>query len=273
MKHPRNPSDADFSAALPPDLRELDRELSAIRIEERPSFGPELEGELLREWQAGPAEEKRSFRPGMRMLAAACMAMIMVAGLAVPSARASVARLVRTVLAEAAPSLFTEAPEQELPQIVVSEPSEVAPSSEATATAEVSAPVLDLEEEQGPEVINDLPSVESSYPEIMFRDEAEKTIASYYPVQLQRAGVGGAVRLMLWVDAEGKVDNVNMRSGSGYRSLNLAAMRAARELRFRPATRAGTAVGTYVEFTVNFVPPNIGGGSDPDANPLEGPTG
>jgi TonB family protein len=272
MTERRNPSDADLSAALPPELRELDRELSAIRIEERPSFGPELEGELLREWQAGPQPEKRSFWPGMRILAAACMAFLMVAGLSVPAARASVVRFVRTVLEEAAPSLLQEAPEQELPGIRVVEPAEVAPSSEATARAEVSPPEVDLEE-QPVAVASELPTVESSYPEIMFREEAENIIASFYPIALQRAGVGGAVRLMLWVDADGRVDNIQMRAGSGYRSLNLAAMRAARELRFRPATRGGVAVGTYVEFTVNFVPPNTGGVSDPDANPPEGPTG
>jgi protein TonB len=268
----RNPSDADFSVDLPNELRELDRELSDIRVEERPSFGPELEAELLREWQAGPALEKRFLRPGMRMLAAACMAFIMVAGLAVPSARASVARLVRTVLEEAAPSLFSEAPETELPQIVVVDPAETAPSFEATATTEFSPPVLDLEE-QPLAAVNDLPTVESSYPEFMFREEAENIIASYYPVALQRAGVGGGVRLMLWVNTDGRVEDIQMREGSGYRSLNRAAMLAARELRFRPATRAGTAVGTWVEFTVNFVPPNTGGVSDPDATPPEGPTG
>jgi protein TonB len=273
MRKRRHPSDADFSAALPPELRELDRELSAIRIEERPSFGPELEGELLREWQAGPVEEKRSSWPGLRILAAACMAFIMVTGLSVPAARASVARFVRTVLHEAAPALFDEAPEPELPRITVVEPAEEAPSSDATARTEVSPPALDLEEEVAPSPPSGLPTVESSYPEILFRQEAESIIASFYPVSLQRAGVGGAVRLMLWVDADGRVDNIQMRQGSGYRSLNLAAMRAARELRFRPATRAGVPVGTYVEFTVNFVPPDQSGGSDPDAIPQEGPTG
>ncbi len=273
MTHRRNPSDADFSAALPPELRELDRELSAIRIEERPSFGPELEGELLREWQRAPAMGERTLRPGMRVVMAACLACLMVAGLAVPSARASVARLVRTVLEEAAPSLFTPDPEPELPGIVVAEPSEAHPSSEATARTEVSPPTMELEEQPLAGLSNQLPDVEFSYPDIMFRQEAENIIASFYPVALQRAGVGGAVRLMLWVDEEGRVDNVQMREGSGYRSLNLAAMRAARELRFRPATRAGAAVGTYVEFTVHFVPPNPGGGFDLDATSPEGPTG
>jgi len=273
MTQRRNPSDADIFAALPPELRELDRELSAIRIEERPSFAPELEGELLAEWQRSPMIARRTYLPGWRVLMAACMAFLMVAGFAVPSARASVARLVRTVLEEAVPSLFTETPEAELPGIVVLEPSIGVPSPEATATAEVSPSDLDLEEQPPAGVFNELPEVEFSYPEILDREEAQTLIASFYPVPLQRAGVGGAVRLTLWVTAEGLVDNVQIREASGYQSLNLAAMKAARELRFRPATRAGTAVGTFVEFTVNFVPPYSGGGLELDPTPREGPAG
>ncbi len=272
MNRRPNPSDADFAASLSPELRGLDAELSAIRIEERPSFGPELEGELLREWREMPPASERRVGPGIRILLAACLACVMVGGLAVPSARASVAGFVRTVLKEAAPALFQEPEEPVLPQIRVEEPADVAPSDEAQATTQVSPPVLDLEEEPMARP-GEFSPVEFSYPEIRFRQEAEALIASFYPVALQRAGVGGAVRLMLWVNAEGRVDNVQMRGGSGYRSLNLAAMRAARELTFNPATRAGVPVGTYVEFTVNFVPPNPARGGDLDAMPPEGPTG
>lgn len=37
---------------LPPELAGLDAELSSLRYEERPSFGPELEAELAREWMS-----------------------------------------------------------------------------------------------------------------------------------------------------------------------------------------------------------------------------
>ena len=43
----------DFDGAgLPEDVAGLDAELSSIRYEERPSFGPELRAELAREWRA-----------------------------------------------------------------------------------------------------------------------------------------------------------------------------------------------------------------------------
>jgi len=190
--------------------------------------------------------------------------------LAVPAARASVARLVRTVLEEAVPTLFPPASEPELPAIRVVEP-EAAPLGEATANAEVSAPVVELQQPTAEDQGARFQQAEYSYPEIMFRQEAESIIASFYPTALQRAGVGGSVKLQLWVDAEGRVDNMQMREGSGDQSLNVAAMRAARELRFRPATNNGNPVGTWVEFTVNFVPADPKGGGDVDLSPREGP--
>jgi TonB family protein len=264
------PLDADFTAALPPELRELDRELSALRIEERESFGPELEGELLREWRRAPHEGTRFSGTWKRTLLAACMACLMIGGMAVPAARASVARLVRNVLEEAAPRLFAPAPEPRLPEIRVAEP-ETDLAQEATASTEVSAPVVDLGESAAQDEGARFFQAEYSYPEILYREEAESIIASFYPTALQRAGVGGSVKLQLWVDASGRVDHIQMREGSGYQSLNLAAMRAATQLRFRPATRDGTPVGTWVEFTVNFLPGDQQGGGGSDPSPREGP--
>lgn len=270
MPQHRPPSDADFSASLPLELKELDRELSGLRIQERQSFGPELEGELIREWQKAPFLGARKPHPWRRTLLAACLACLMIGGMAVPAARASVARLVRTVLEEAAPTLFQPAPEPQLPAIRVAEPDRT-PMGEATASAEVSAPVVELQRPPAQDQGARFQQAEYSYPEIMYRQEAESIIASFYPTALQRAGVGGSVKLQLWVDAEGRVDNIQMREGSGYQSLNVAAMRAARELRFRPATNNGNPVGTWVEFTVNFVPADAKGGGDSDASPREGP--
>lgn len=271
MTSHRSKSDAEFSASLPPELQELDRELSALNIQERQSFGPELEGELIREWQAIPTRTKRTPSAWKRTLLAACMAFLMIGGMVVPAARASVARLVRTVLAEAAPGLLAPDPEPQLPEIRVVEPQAADEPEPMTSSAEVSAPVVELDQPAGQDLGGEFETAEYSYPEIMFRQEAENIIASYYPTALQRAGVGGSVKLQLWVDASGRVDHIQMRDGSAYQSLNRAAMLAANELRFRPATRAGVAVGTWVEFTVNFVAPDGSGGVDGGRSPREGP--
>ena len=168
MTNRRPPSDAEFSAGLPPELQELDRELSALRIEERPSFAPELEGELIREWKGAPFKAARGFSSWKRNLLAACLAFLMMGGMAVPAARASVARLVRTVLEEAAPALFMRAPEPQLPEIRVVEP-EAASIPEPVTGGEVSAPVVNLGDSPAQTDDGTFHEAEYSYPEIMFR--------------------------------------------------------------------------------------------------------
>ncbi|HKJ03694.1 MAG TPA: hypothetical protein VJ997_14605, partial [Longimicrobiales bacterium] len=81
--------------ALPPELAELDAELSALRYEERPSFGPELEAELGREWRA--LQGKRYWP--IRQLLAAGFAGVLMVGLGVPSARAAIIRFVGSLQA------------------------------------------------------------------------------------------------------------------------------------------------------------------------------
>jgi len=276
MKRPSEPSDSDFRESLfreslSPDLRALDAELSSIRIEERASFGPELKAELERVQGEIPEGVSPSRRAWIRPLLAACLGGLMIVGVAVPGARASVARLVRTVLEEAAPSVFSSPPEPRLPGIRVDEPEVL--SSEGVTRTVLSPPMLDEEEDPMPTEAGAMPEVEFTFPELFHRQEAENIVASFYPRPLQQAGIGGSVRLLLWVDTLGTVDHVQMREGSGYRTLNLAAMRAAQQLRFRPATRSGTPVGTWVEFTVQFVPPRSQGPRDLDPVDDPGPGG
>jgi protein TonB len=151
-------------------------------------------------------------------------------------------------------SVSLPASEPELPVIEVTDPLVEPTSSDPVARPSPPAPTR----AQEPEVVNDqpsiLPEVRVTFPALVSRHEAESLIASFYPLALQRAGVGGSVKLWIWVDEEGTPEVVNMRGGSGYRSLNWAAVRAARELRFQPATRNGHPVGTWVEFDVHFVP-------------------
>lgn len=269
MKEPNEPQGADFGASLPPELQKLDQELSAIRIEERPSFGPELKRELARAWQRIPAAGSGAPRRWARTLMAAGLACLMVAGVAVPSARAMVAQLIRAVVEEAFPARETPptAPEPELPGIQIQEPVTLP----ADAGEERTLPPSVTEEEgdlSGPVEAFSPPLI--TFPEILRRDEAERLISLRYPLALQRAGVGGSVRLMFWVTEAGRVESMQMREGSGYLSLNRAAMLAARELRFQPATRNGEPVGTWVEFVIHFVPGEGAGIGDPGPAGSEG---
>ena len=252
MSKPIKKDDTEVRAAMPPELGELDRELSAIRIEERASFGPELERELARSWESRSARVPLTARPWARHLMAACLAGVMIVGVAVPSARALVVEFVQTVMEAVAPSAAAPAPEVRMPDLQVQEPVRV-PS--ITPTEVVSSPSpLPTEEEftEAAEMVN--PPVVITFPALQRREEAKALIASFYPLALQQAGVGGSVKLVFWVGEDGEPENIRIGEGSGYRSLNYAAMRSAREFLFEPATRNGEAVGTWVEFRVEFVP-------------------
>jgi len=254
MTNPNDPHDADFRATLPVDLQSLDRELSGIRIEERPSFGPELEGELLQGWRtrARIGSRASATRIRTRTLMAAGLAGLMIAGVSVPSARAAVFQLVRTVAEEAFPAFFAPEPEPELqlPEIEVQEPAPVA-SEQRTGVVVSPVNASDEFETSNPDLPT-LPVVEITFPEIISRQEAADMIASHYPLELQEAGVEGAVKLLFWVDGQGIPENIQIHAGSGNQRLDYVAMRAARELQFRPATRNGVGVGTWVEVQVYF---------------------
>lgn len=252
MTNPKDPRNADFRATLPADLQELDRELSAIRIEERPSFAPELEGELTRAWQDRASSGREGPRPWIRTLMVAGLAALMIAGVSVPSARAAVFQFVRTVAEEARDLLFQPEAEVEspLPEIQVQEPA--VPDPEPLAEMEVSP--VDASDEVSPSApeFPTLPRVRVTFPEILSRQEATRIIASHYPEELQKEGVEGAVKLLFWVNTQGIPEDVQLRESSGHPGLDYGAMRAARELRFRPATRNDVAVGTWVSITVRY---------------------
>ena len=251
MTKVNDPHDADFRATLPADLQSLDSELSGIRIEERPSFGPELRGELAQAWQARKGRGSRAPRRWVRNLMAAGIAGIMIAGVSVPQARAAVFGFVQTMVEEVLPNLFTPEPEIQLPDIQVQEPDPV--PSEA-GNERVVSPVDASEEVETPmPELQALPNVEFTYPEIISRQEAAAILAAHYPPELQREGIEGSVRLWFWVDVNGKPEgNIQLRESSGNQQLDYEAMLAAREFRFRPATRNGVAVGTLVEVDVHF---------------------
>ncbi len=187
MKNPNDPHDSDFRGTLPADLQALDRELSGIRIEERPSFAPELEAELARVWRDRSNSRPPASRPWVRTLLAAGFAGIMIAGVSVPAARAAVIQLVRSVAQEAFPSLFSAEAEAELqlPEIQVQQPAGAPePGSEvvvspADASEAVGTPQPDLPT---------LPEVVITFPQLLSRQEAARIIASYYPLELQRRG-------------------------------------------------------------------------------------
>lgn len=74
-----------------------------------------------------------------------------------------------------------------------------------------------------------------------------------YPQEAQWAGHQGRVLLIIDVDADGKVIQVTIGESSGHRSLDRAAVRAARRWRFNPAIVDGKRVPGRVPVPVSFV--------------------
>jgi protein TonB len=73
-----------------------------------------------------------------------------------------------------------------------------------------------------------------------------------YPADAQRRGVEGNVLLRIAVDANGVPIDIGYAERSGNRELDRAALSAARDWRFRPATRDGRTVATTVNVPVRF---------------------
>jgi TonB family protein len=270
--------DLDPLPGLPDDLAELDAELRDIRMAERPSFGPELRAELAREWEEGPRplESRWSTR---RALAASIGAVILVS-LAVPPARASLVELSRQSLqvlgvvdppsAEARPGPGPVGPRPgpmglpASPRVASSTAGDVWPGPGPDGVDDPG--VLPSGANPGPEAVP--PAVR--YPRLADRLAERRAVQRHYPEYLQREGVGGAVRLRMWVARDGSVENPSVLEGSGVAELDRAALRAGRELHFVPAERNGRAVGTWVEFNVVFEPiPEVR--ALPAIRPVEGP--
>ncbi|MHC4992244.1 MAG: energy transducer TonB [Planctomycetota bacterium] len=73
-----------------------------------------------------------------------------------------------------------------------------------------------------------------------------------YPRIARRRGYEGVVELFVQVLASGACGEVQVRQSSGYRALDRAATKAVREWRFRPASRDGRSIESWIEVPVEF---------------------
>lgn len=229
---------------LSPELRGLDRDLRAIAIEERCSFGVEL--------RAGLAEEHRRIRaagPSRRAwtglsVGAGAVLLLTAGAFAAPAARASLAKWFAS-----APNPVAETPPPPPPS-----PADAAKAYavDAGADPEPVRPAL------LPATLGDAPArwvaPPATLPGLLDPEEARGTVAREYPPHLQRAGVGGTVHVLLWVQPGGDASQARVAQSSGAEGLDSAALRATRSFRFRPATHDGRSVGTWVEFSIRFRP-------------------
>lgn len=80
-----------------------------------------------------------------------------------------------------------------------------------------------------------------------------------YPVELWDARIQGETILLVHVDAEGRVDSVQVEESSGSLRLDSAAIKGGRQMRFLPGRRGDRRVGAWVRIPIRFHRDSVGG--------------
>lgn len=256
--------DGTRTPELPPELAGLDRQLKGIAIRERCSFGAELRATLEEERRMtarrmGCSEPSRRWSsPRTTVVAVAGALFLGGALLAAPSARASLAKLMEGVRSSESSGDGDVASQPGLPTAL----DERGGAAEARGQAAEARGDVDEAREASalpstPEQVAhlDVPAgAPATFPRLLDPSDARQAVAVRYPSVLQEAGIGGTVRVLAWVDADGTADHLQVGESSGVAALDRAALGAAGAFRFRPAMRGPQPVGTWVEFAIRFRP-------------------
>lgn len=89
-------------------------------------------------------------------------------------------------------------------------------------------------------------------PELLNRREVARAMAREYPERLREAGVGGTVRVYVFVDVDGSVRESRIDESSGLRELDDAALTVADIMRFSPARHGDEPIASWANFPVRF---------------------
>lgn len=89
-------------------------------------------------------------------------------------------------------------------------------------------------------------------PAILNSAELYQLMHEEYPRPLRDAGIGGVVKIEAYVSAEGEVEQVRVAAGSGYETLDEAALRVAERMRCSPALQRDRNVGAWLSTSLEF---------------------
>ena len=73
-----------------------------------------------------------------------------------------------------------------------------------------------------------------------------------YPEALACNGVGGTVQLRIRIEADGRIRQTEIQTGSGNAELDAAAQAAVRDWTFNPAKQAGRPVAQWIAVPMTF---------------------
>ena len=89
-------------------------------------------------------------------------------------------------------------------------------------------------------------------PSIANREEVVRAMVDAYPALLRDAGIGGTVRVYLFIDEDGLVRDRRIDESSGHAALDDAALDVANVYRFRPALNRDAPTAVWVSFPITF---------------------
>ena len=240
------------------EIRELERELRGIVIEERCSFGPELRSDLAREYLRLRSGAKRGPSWSRQIAIAAGVVVALGSGaLAVPQVRASLLEGLGLSSAVESPSspapVVSAEPEYPVTDVVPSLPAPPAAAADPDGS-----------------VVVERSALAETVPVLRNLGQARRIVAEEIPALPDRREGWGTVELLIWVSPDGGVEFPQIDRSSGFAELDRAALRAIRSFEFEPATRWGVAVGTWVRFPIGFQPESARILLDAEAETLSG---
>jgi len=89
-------------------------------------------------------------------------------------------------------------------------------------------------------------------PDLKNRQAAVTAVESYYPDSLKAAGVGGTVKVWVYIDEQGVVRETRLGESSSIDALDQAALAAATEFEFTPALNQDEVVSVWVQIPIAF---------------------
>jgi len=89
-------------------------------------------------------------------------------------------------------------------------------------------------------------------PRLLNPAELERALMRAYPSQLRDLGIGGVVRLQIFIDERGVARDARVTGSSGYDGLDEAALGLIDVMRFSPALNRDKRVPVWVEIPIEF---------------------
>ena len=83
----------------------------------------------------------------------------------------------------------------------------------------------------------------------------------FYPLEASLNDLQGEVTLLLNISKDGKVAKMNVKESSGFKVLDQAALRYAKNLTFQPATENDKKIAVWITWNVKYITDNIPKGS------------